>query len=91
MSESAISWIILPVSGSLIRVPGGDGDYNILAASAVHFRALTVFAVLGCEFALITECKKGVCTLVNFDDDITASAAVTAVRTACGYVFFAAE
>ena len=69
----------------------GDGYYNVLSAFSVHFRALAVFAVLGCKFALIAECKKGVCTLVNSDDNITAPAAVAAIRTACGYIFLAAE
>ena len=51
----------------------------------------TVAARLGCELSFVAEIQKGVCTLVDAKNDIAAAPAVSAVGTALGDVFLAAE
>ena len=66
-------------------------DLNVLAALAGHALLLAVLAVLCGVFAHMAEIREGVEALVHNKDDITALAAVTAVRTACRDIFFPAE
>ena len=67
------------------------GNHRVLARGAVHLARLAVSAVFGDEFALVAEGKQGVGALVDAQDDVAAPAAVTAVGSARGDIFFAAE
>ena len=45
-----------------------------------------LLSVLRSEFLSVTVIYKGVQSLVYFEDDVATSAAVTAIRTAVGYI-----
>ena len=66
-------------------------DGEILALLAELARALTVHAGLGDVFALVAEVHQRGHIVVDDEDDIAAVAAVAAVGTARGDVFFAVE
>ena len=69
----------------------GHTDREILALLAVFARALTVHAGLSNVFALVAEVHQCRHVVVDDEDNVAAVAAVTAVRAACGDIFFAVE
>ena len=50
-----------------------------------------LFTVAGFEHILVLVCKKSIHTLVDFEYNISAFSAVTAIRSACRDVFLTAE
>ena len=70
---------------------GRHGNHRVLARRAVHLARLAIAAVFGNELALIAEGEQRVGALVDTQDDIAAPAAVAAVGSARGNIFFAAE
>jgi hypothetical protein len=70
---------------------GRNGQIDIRAVFAVLFTAHTVFAVLRNKLSLITVSKQGIRSLIYREDHVTASTAVTTIRTAGIDVFFAME
>ena len=71
--------------------PVGDGNNKIGGVCAVEFFRAAVAAVLRNEFFARAEIEQGVLALVNYENDVSAVAAVAARRTAVRYVFFAVK
>ena len=81
----------LTALGILNKRALGNGNDNVLTALAVHLTRHTVLSVFSNEFALIAEGKKGVCTVVNSENNISATAAVAAIGTTGTDVLFSME
>jgi hypothetical protein len=56
--------------------------------AALFAALLTVFCLI---FSFMTVITEGILSLVNFKNDVSALAAVAAIRTAVRYIFFPAE
>ena len=71
--------------------PLGHLDDHVLALFAGASALLAGFTVLSLVFADVAEIRQGVETLVHFENDASAVAAVAAVRTARRDIFFSAK
>ena len=69
----------------------GNLDDQILAPFAAHIPALAACACLGGVLAFVAEIQKGGQIVVDPQDHTAAMAAVAAVGTAGGYIFFSVE
>jgi hypothetical protein len=66
-------------------------DYEIPAGAPGLVLSTTVAAILSFVFLLVLEIREGVEGWFNFEDDIAASPAVAAIRSAEWHVFLAPE
>ena len=69
----------------------GDFDHKILAVLSVTALLSALFSAGGDIFSYMAEISKGVQSLVNLEDNISAAAAISAVRAAIRYLKLPAE
>ena len=97
MDKSKIKKIVLAYSGGLdtsVIIPWLKEHYNdpeIIAVAAGLHAALTVHSVRRDIFALIAEVHQRGHIIVRDEDDISASAAVSAIRASRGNILLSVE
>ena len=91
----------LAVNGQVGHDPAGvgilddradrDGDDNVFGASSGPVIALSLLPSFGCVVLLILQIEQRTTAAHGFDDDVTALAAVSAIRPPPGHEFLAPE
>ncbi len=88
-----VRYVFYDPAGRRVAYDGALRDlyHKILAVFAVEFRAGSVAAVLCDVFSAVSEIEQSILALIGLKNYVSALAAVAAVRSALGDVFFTPE